>query len=164
MDLFDKNFTEEELEELSYEYLVDLKNSDMEEERARKMERFDQFGMAYVMSNPETLSTLGIIQDNGEITGILLTRKEADIVDRQGGLQKLRANDLRERVGGGLDIHLLEKGGKHRWARVNPNSEAIVREYFERAKKRGKNALLFPDGISNRVDIHACRAEYARDM
>lgn len=86
------------------------------------------------------------------------------MVARRGGLQKLRANDLRERVGGGLDIHLLEKGGKHRWARVNPNSEAIVRECFERAKKRGKNALLFPDGISNRVDIHACRAEYARDM
>ena len=84
---------------------------------------------------------------------------------RRGGLEKLRANDLRERAGGGLEIHLLEKGGKHRWARVNPNSEAIVREYFDRARERGEDELVFPKGtLSNRVDIHACRAEYARDM
>ena len=53
---------------------------------------------------------------------------------RRGGLIKLRANDLREREGGGLEIHLLEKGGKHRWARVNPNREGVVREYFDRAR------------------------------
>jgi hypothetical protein len=84
---------------------------------------------------------------------------------RRGGLEKLRANDLREREGGGLEIHLLEKGGKHRWARVNPHSEAIVREYFDLARERGEDALVFPKGtLSNRVDIHACRGEYARDM
>lgn len=69
----------------------------------------------------------------------------------------------REREGGGLEIHLLEKGGKHRWAWVNQNSEAIVREYFDIARERDEDALVFPKGaLSNRVDIHACRVEYAR--
>lgn len=47
----------------------------MGEERAHKMEIFDQFRMAYMISNSVTLSTFGIIQDNGEITGILFTKK-----------------------------------------------------------------------------------------
>lgn len=84
---------------------------------------------------------------------------------RRGGLERLRANDLREREGGGLEIHLLEKGGKHRWARVNPHREEIVREYFERARERGEDALVFErNELSKRLDIHACRAEYAREM
>ena len=84
---------------------------------------------------------------------------------RRGGLMKLRANDLREREDGGLEIHLLEKGGKHRWARVNPNRENIVREYFDRAREQGENALVFDRReLSKRLDIHACRAEYAREM
>lgn len=83
---------------------------------------------------------------------------------RRAGMQRLRANDIREREKGGYEVHLLEKGGKHRWARVNPNMEAIVKEYFGEARERGEDALLFPKLISNRVDIHACRAQYARDM
>lgn len=82
MNLFDSNISDEEFEELSCEYLADLKNSDMEEERTDKMAAFDQFRMVCMMSNPSALSKLGIIQENGEITGILLTGKEADMVAR----------------------------------------------------------------------------------
>lgn len=83
---------------------------------------------------------------------------------RRGGMVKLRADDIRVRDDGGYEVHLLEKGGKHRWARVNPYREDIAREFFDEAKARGEHALLFPDGIAKRLDIHACRAEYARDM
>ena len=84
---------------------------------------------------------------------------------RRGGLMRLRACDLREREGGGLEVHLLEKGGKHRWARVNPNREGIVRYFFDRARERGENALVFDRReLSKRLDIHACRGEYTREM
>ena len=82
MDLFNNKVCEEEFEELSYEYLQDLKSSDMEKERADKLAKFDQFRMACIMASPSILSTLGIIQENGEITGILMTKKEADMVAR----------------------------------------------------------------------------------
>ena len=86
MDLFDNKVCEEKFEELSeelsYEYLQDLKSSDMEKERADKLAKFDQFRMACMMARPSILSTLGIIQENGEITGILMTKKEADMVAR----------------------------------------------------------------------------------
>ena len=59
----------------------------------------------------------------------------------------------------------MEKGGKHRWTRVNPNRENVVREYFDRAREQGENALVFDrKELSKRLDIHACRGEYTREM
>ena len=82
MDLFENNISTEEFDEITCEYLADLKNANLEEERARKREEFDQFRMAQMMSSRSELRRLGIIEQNGEVTGILITRKEADMIAR----------------------------------------------------------------------------------
>ncbi len=82
---------------------------------------------------------------------------------RYGGLEKIRVCDIRERDGGGYEVFLDEKGGKERWARVLPKYESHVLSCFEEARERGEDALLFPKGtLDHHIDIHACRAEYAR--
>jgi len=82
---------------------------------------------------------------------------------RNDGLRKLQACDIRERKRGGYEVFLREKGGKERWARVLPDYEEIVLERFADARNRGENALLFERGeLDHHVDVHACRAEYAR--
>lgn len=82
---------------------------------------------------------------------------------RNDGLRKLRACDIRVRERGGYEVFLDEKGGKTRWARVLPDFEDIVLECFAEARSRGENAPLFERGeLDHHVDVHACRAEYAR--
>lgn len=82
---------------------------------------------------------------------------------RNGGLHRLRAQDIREREMGGYEVFLREKGGKERWARVLPKYESIVLERFSQAREHGKNAFLFERGeLDHHVDVHACRAEYSR--
>lgn len=81
---------------------------------------------------------------------------------RHGGLEKLRACDIRARAGGGYEVFLQEKGGKKRWARVLPQYESIVLERFEQARERGEEEKLFDENIDHHIDVHACRAEYAR--
>jgi len=82
---------------------------------------------------------------------------------RNDGLMKIRACDIRPREGGGYEVYLDEKGGKKRWARVLPQYEDIVLERFDEARERGEEARLFTKGeLDHHVDVHACRAEYAR--
>ena len=82
---------------------------------------------------------------------------------RYGGMEKIRACDIRPREQGGYEVFLDEKGGKTRWARVLPEYEDFVLSRFSKARKHGETARLFPKGaLDHHIDIHACRAEYAR--
>lgn len=82
---------------------------------------------------------------------------------RIGGLETLRACDIRPRDGGGYEVFLDEKGGKKRWARVLPQYEKIVLERFNYAKAQGEKAPLFSEKeLEHHIDVHACRREYAK--
>lgn len=86
---------------------------------------------------------------------------------RRGGLFKLCLNDLRERKDGGLEIHLKEKNGMERWARVVPTKEEFVKSVFEEAKGININnevRLFDKKDISQNFELHSCRGDYAISM
>lgn len=86
---------------------------------------------------------------------------------RRCGLMRLTKDDLREREGG-LEIHLREKNGMERWARVLPDKEDVVREIFNTstgyAANDGTIHLFHKSDVPTSLPTHSYRAEYARAM
>ena len=86
---------------------------------------------------------------------------------RRGGLIGLKTDCLREGADGHLYIHLREKGGKVRWARVLAGEEDFVRSVIKEAEarnaKRGDGCKkVFPDKIIPKKEaLHQHRHEYA---
>lgn len=86
---------------------------------------------------------------------------------RRGGLIHLTVNDLRERKEGGIEIHLKEKNGMDRWARVLPRGEEYVKNIFNHAagvSVNGENRLFSKSAIPKNCELHSCRSQYATEM
>lgn len=85
---------------------------------------------------------------------------------RRGGVAKLKKDALSVNAGGHLRVHLDEKGGKERDARVLPECEAFVRQVFDDSPGYGPAGdYLFPKGfIPAAMAVHCFRAEYAERL
>jgi len=89
---------------------------------------------------------------------------------RRGGLQRLTTDCLKVDDNGRLLIHLQEKGGKERWARVLERDRDYVISVIEAAKERNELRRdhckkVFPDRIiPTREPLHQHRREYARQL
>lgn len=86
---------------------------------------------------------------------------------RRGGLIHLTKEDLREREDGQLEIHLKEKNGMERWARVDPTREEFVKEIFKEKRGieiNGEVRLFNKEEINCCQELHSCRTEYAVKM
>ncbi len=85
---------------------------------------------------------------------------------RRGGIAKLKKDALSVDAGGHLRIHLDEKGGKERDARVLPECEAFVKQVFDDSPGYGPSGdYLFPKGfIPTAMAVHCFRAEYAKQL
>lgn len=85
---------------------------------------------------------------------------------RRGGLIHLTKDDLREQDGK-LEIHLREKNGMERWARIDPSKEDFVKEIFKENKGveiNGEVRLFNKNDINSCQELHSCRSEYAVRM
>lgn len=79
---------------------------------------------------------------------------------RRHELEKVTGNALRQDKNGHLYIFTKGKGGKERYAAVNPEEYEFVAKQCRQAGK----AKVFVGGISSNLDIHGQRALYAGDM
>ena len=89
---------------------------------------------------------------------------------RRSGLRRLKTDCLKVDDDGRLLIHLEEKGGKERWARVLERDRDFVISVIEAAKERNELRRdhckkLFPGRIiPARESLHQHRREYAREL
>ena len=86
---------------------------------------------------------------------------------RRIGLTRLTLNDLRERKDGGLEIHLKEKNGMDRWARVLPEKEEYIKSVFNNSNGIEVNhelRLFEKKDIPRNCELHSCRSTYAIKM
>ena len=89
---------------------------------------------------------------------------------RRGGLKKLTDDCLKTDENGRLLIHLHEKGGKERWARVLEHERDFVVSVIEEARQRNKLRSdgckkVFPDRIiPEREPLHQHRRDYAKSL
>jgi len=89
---------------------------------------------------------------------------------RRGGLKKLTDDCLKTDENGRLLIHLHEKGGKERWARVLEHERDFVVSVIEEARQRNELRSdgckkVFPDRIiPGREPLHQHRREYAKSL
>ncbi len=89
---------------------------------------------------------------------------------RRGGLKKLTDDCLKTDENGRLLIHLHEKGGKERWARVLEHERDFVISVIEDARQRNELRSdgckkVFPDRIiPEREPLHQHRRDYAKSL
>lgn len=86
---------------------------------------------------------------------------------RRIGLTRLTEKDLRTSEKGHLEIHLREKNGMERWARVDPEKEDFVKSVFKESPKysiHGENRIFHRSDIPKNLELHSCRASYATRM
>lgn len=86
---------------------------------------------------------------------------------RRGGLLRLTLEDIRYRENGGLEIHLREKNGMERWARVLPEKEEFVKEVFKNSQGHyinGEEKLFNKSDIPKNMELHSCRSVYATNL
>ena len=90
-----------------------------------------------------------------------IVRFQAMVGGRRNALQRLTGNDFVNDESGEPCVRFIrDKGGKTQLQRILPEHQEKVKAFFDAV---GHDELLFPEKIDRHLDLHAIRAEHARE-